>query len=391
MLPADGVLFNGLYDCPGDDRLWRKTLDQICQRFDVRSAAIQVLRRNHALLEQEWCVRDSYSHAHRAAHDRFVNNASNPRLNLRLARRPTNGVTRDATTFAPDCPQLHLLRSNLAQVGLGNHLGAIAELSDGATVSIVLHRRLEDDRDYPPEQEHLLLELLPHVQRAVNLALQLERLKAHNAALERTLDQLQTGVLVCSDAGQVRWANEAAQSLLSRSPRLRLAEAQLRCADRRDASAITAMFAGRGHSEAVQLGGAEDEDTLHLLSKRLAPHEPHGPSGSEPMKAVFVTGAERSGILSPEVLRKFFSLTPTEAQLTMALCDGCSVSDYAHERGVAVGTVRIQMKRVLAKTRCHRQADLVRRVLTSAAAQALLPGAAAGVSHLGVVPVADPA
>jgi DNA-binding CsgD family transcriptional regulator/PAS domain-containing protein len=391
MLAAGGGLVDGLYDCPADPRMWRQTLDQICQRFDVRSAAIQVLRRKHALLEQEWCVRDSYSHAHRAAHDRFVNNASNPRLNLRLARGPMTGITRDASTFAPNCPQLRQLRSNLAQVGLGTHLGAAAELSDDVSVCIVLHRRLEDDRDYGPEHEHLLLDLLPHVRRAVGLTLQVERLKAHNAALERTLDQLQTGVLVCSDAGQVRWANDAAQSLLSRSPRLRLAEARLRCAHRDDASAITAMFAGREDGEAVQLGGAEDEDSLHLLSKRLSPHEPDDPCGSEPMTAVFVTGAAKGGILSPDVLRKLFGLTPTEAQLTMALCEGASVNDYARERGVAVGTVRIQMKRLLAKTRCHRQADLVRRVLTSAAAQALLPAPRARISHLGVVATASPA
>lgn len=389
MQAVDGALLNGLYDAPADPRMWRQTLDEVCQRFDVRSAAIQVLRRHHTRLEQEWCVRDSYSDAHRTAHDRFVNNAANPRLNLELVRRPTAGVARDASIFSPGCPQLRQLRNNLAQVGLGTYLGAAAELADDITVSIVLHRRLEDDRDYTPEHEHLLLDLLPHVRRAVGLALEVERLKAHGAALERTLDQLQTGVLLCSGSGQVRWANDAAKTLLSRSPRLRLAEARLRCARRGDASAITAMFMGRAPSEAVQLGGAEDEDNLHLLSKRLAPYEPAGPGGSEPMTAVFVTGAPKAGILSPEILGKLFGLTPAEARLTMALCDGRSVNDHALQRSVAVGTVRIQMKRVLAKTGCHRQADLVRRVLTSVAAQAQLPGPEACISHLGVVPTVD--
>ena len=387
MLTVDGALLRGLYDCAGDSGLWSHTLDQVCQRFDVRSAAIQVMRRGHTQLEQQWCVRDSYSHAHRSAHDQFVNNASNPRLNLRLNRRPASGLVRDSSTFAPDCPQLHLLHSNLAQVGLGTFLGGVAELADDVGVSLVLHRRLEDDRDFAPEEEHLLLELLPHVQRAVDLTLRLERLKAHNAALESTLDQLQVGVLLCSEGGQVRWANDAAQTRLTCSSRVKLAGQRLRCAHRGDASAIAALFAGCDRSEAVRLGAPEDEDNLHLLSRRLAPYEPEGHSPPEPMTAVFVSGAANSGALSPDVLRKLFSLTATEARLAVALCDGRSVTDYALERGVAVGTVRIQMKRVLAKTQCHRQADLVRRVLTSAAAQTLLPAAPARISHLGVGPI----
>ncbi|HEY0649746.1 hypothetical protein [Phenylobacterium sp.] len=381
MLMENGAFLKGLYDCAGEPRLWSHTLDQVCQRFDVRSAVIQVHRHTHTQLEQQWCVRDSYSHAHRLDHDRAVNNPSNPRLKLPQAGRPTTGVVRDSNTFAPDCPRLRLLRRNLAQVGLGAFLGGAAELAQNVRVVLVLHRRLEDDRDFGLEEEHLLLELLPHVQRSVALALQLERLKAYNAALESTLDQLQTGVLVCSEAGQVRWANDAARALLTRSPRLRLADQQLRCAHRGDASAIAAMFAACDQGEAVRLGAAEDDDNLHLLSKRLAPRDPDGLCRPEPMTAVFVSEVAKAGTLSPDALTKLFGLTATEARLAVALCDGWSVRDYALERGVAVGTVRIQMKRVLAKTQCHRQADLVRRVLTSAAARTRPPSGPARISH----------
>ena len=53
-----------------------------------------------------------------------------------------------------------------------------------------------------------------------------------------------------------------------------------------------------------------------------------------------------------------------------ALCAGWSVSDFARDRGISVGTARIQLKSVLSKTNTRRQADLVRQICASIAAQA---------------------
>ena len=62
-------------------------------------------------------------------------------------------------------------------------------------------------------------------------------------------------------------------------------------------------------------------------------------------------------------------LTAAEARLTSAFVSGVPLEEYAQRRGVGLGTVRFQMKQVLAKTGTNRQADLVRRILCSAAAQ----------------------
>ncbi|HYN39596.1 MAG TPA: hypothetical protein VES39_10120, partial [Rhodospirillales bacterium] len=61
-------------------------------------------------------------------------------------------------------------------------------------------------------------------------------------------------------------------------------------------------------------------------------------------------------------LRRQYGLTPAETALALAVASGAALRDYADERGVTVGTVRFQMKQVLAKTECRRQADLVRLV-----------------------------
>jgi DNA-binding CsgD family transcriptional regulator len=61
-------------------------------------------------------------------------------------------------------------------------------------------------------------------------------------------------------------------------------------------------------------------------------------------------------------LRRHYGLTPAETALALAVAGGAALRDYADERGVTVGTVRFQMKQVLAKTECRRQTDLVRLI-----------------------------
>lgn len=57
-------------------------------------------------------------------------------------------------------------------------------------------------------------------------------------------------------------------------------------------------------------------------------------------------------------------LTPTEAEVALLLAEGLSPAEISARRGTAVQTVRNQIKQALAKAGCHRQAELVRRVLS---------------------------
>ena len=63
---------------------------------------------------------------------------------------------------------------------------------------------------------------------------------------------------------------------------------------------------------------------------------------------------------SHDVLRAWFGLTRTEAQLACAIVAGKTILDYSLERGVSLNTVKTQFQSILDKTNVHRQVDLVR-------------------------------
>jgi DNA-binding CsgD family transcriptional regulator len=63
------------------------------------------------------------------------------------------------------------------------------------------------------------------------------------------------------------------------------------------------------------------------------------------------------------ILRREYRLTPQEATIAEMMALGLSPSQIAAETGARVNTVRTQIKRIFAKTGCHRQSQVAVLVL----------------------------
>ena len=60
-----------------------------------------------------------------------------------------------------------------------------------------------------------------------------------------------------------------------------------------------------------------------------------------------------------ELIQSLFDLTPAEARVARGLATGHTVGEIASVSGVSLSTVRSQVRGVLEKTACHRQADMI--------------------------------
>jgi DNA-binding CsgD family transcriptional regulator len=60
-----------------------------------------------------------------------------------------------------------------------------------------------------------------------------------------------------------------------------------------------------------------------------------------------------------ELMRSLFDLTPSEARVARRLAVGETLEEIASGGGVAISTVRSQLRQVLEKTGCARQAEVV--------------------------------
>ncbi len=67
---------------------------------------------------------------------------------------------------------------------------------------------------------------------------------------------------------------------------------------------------------------------------------------------------------SPGTLERQFGLTPAEAALSLEIARGLGRSAAAKECGISVSTARTHLSRIFRKTGTHRQAELVRVILS---------------------------
>jgi PAS domain-containing protein len=371
-----------LYSCPTDYTRWLRVLDRIRGVLRVRCAAVQLLADNDNQITVKWAVRDSESEANPAHHDPFISGSQNPRLRYRppFHLNGSDIFVRDRDYAQWRHPEFAHLHERLADLGLGSFLGTSISFSGSERLALVLHRDLSDSSDYSDEDEALLTAVMPHLRQALSLAGQWEDLHHQNDCLRQVINRMSFGAVLCDPQSRPSWANHSAQEIFSRREGLWLTRGQLTTASPSETETLRRTIAQAARPDSTTEGsrgerclllGSMRGPSLQVMITPLA-EEPEGEVvGSQVLQRghgqvlLLFSRPCLSQILSPSVVATLFSLSPAESRLTVALCQGQTVNDYAAASGVSVGTARCQLKQVLAKTRTPRQSELVRRICTS--------------------------
>ncbi len=95
------------------------------------------------------------------------------------------------------------------------------------------------------------------------------------------------------------------------------------------------------------------------VPERAAPLALAGPAA-----VVFLTDPDHAPETPAQLLRRVYGLTRKEAQLALALAGGATLADAAEGLRIAEGTARRHLAAIFARTGIHRQAELVRLILS---------------------------
>jgi DNA-binding CsgD family transcriptional regulator len=212
-----------------------------------------------------------------------------------------------------------------------------------------------------------ILELVPHLRRAVELSNRLGFAELSGAASILASQRLGTGVLIVDADRRVVSADAEGERILSGGA-LTIRNGQLRAPHELDMhlGQAIARATGCGRISAGRQGslfGVPRPNSLPL-SVAVGPIDerdrPLGLAG--PLAMVLITDPERQSGPSEEGLRALYDLTQAEARLVVAICAGETLASYAAAAGTSLNTVKTHLKHVFEKTGETRQADLVRRV-----------------------------
>lgn len=223
------------------------------------------------------------------------------------------------------------------------------------------------------EFETAELELAAVLQRsleqATRLASRLQVSRRVEESLLQVVHRAANAILLVDRDGRVLHANPAAEAVLARQDGLRVTHGRLTALDagsQRSLSALVAQAAGApvigpsGGTTAIRRPSG-----LRPLAASVAPAANAGGDG-ERFALVSIIDAEAPPRLAERRLQQLYGLTPGEERVVLELAAGLDPPAVAERLDVALGTVRVQLKRAMAKTETSRQSELVSLALRSA-------------------------
>jgi DNA-binding CsgD family transcriptional regulator len=218
------------------------------------------------------------------------------------------------------------------------------------------------------EQREIFASLAPHVRSAVHMHRALE---GHGSAvLTGAMEALSIPMFVCDRGGRVKSLTQAAEILVTSDRGLQLKAGQLMACevgdakslgDAIDAAVIGQVVAGPSVLRTVIVRGRDRNASPLVLDVFPLPARTSHFS-FDPRVLIVARGARGSNARRAVTLQAVYALTSAESEIAQQLAAGQSTEFIAANRGVAVGTVRAQIKAIMAKIGVSRQVELVMRL-----------------------------
>jgi DNA-binding CsgD family transcriptional regulator len=189
------------------------------------------------------------------------------------------------------------------------------------------------------------------------------------------LDASSTASFLLGPDGEILHANAAARALLTEADGLLEGNGRIQAARPTMKKPLHQLVMG-GSSKHALVGASPATRSLALertsaacpLRLLASPVPNYGPSvpGLEAAEGtlLLVTDPEKPIVLRDDVLRAHYGFTSAETEVANGLLTGFSVDEIAALRRVVPGTVRYQIKSIMAKAGTSRQTDLVRLLMS---------------------------
>lgn len=358
-----------LYDAAMDDALWSGTATRIAETLGSTSTVLK-LHGDGARVNLLECTENlMVSERDRAWADDWH------RKDLWVERSVAHGMSRIITdedlVTREEQARSGFYQEWLRYLDIHHMLGAVFPAVDGAIGVLGIHRPREAGAYTAPERRRAML-VLPHLQRALRLGQRFASISHSHAATLQALDRLDTGVLMVDGACRIIHASAMAERLLRENAALVVVRGRL--ALRSPALHDRLLMLVRGAMDTAQGRIAQPGAALLLprphrmpLALEVAPLRPTVSAFGEQRPSVLVFVRDPEVPIAVARLRDLFGLTRTEGAVAAALGRGSSPEEIAAGMGIGLATVRSHLKRILAKTGTHRQAQAVALLARSVA------------------------
>jgi len=221
-----------------------------------------------------------------------------------------------------------------------------------------------------------LRQLIPHLQQAIHTQARLADLEQSERDLSAALEQVSRGIAIIGPDTRILHLNAAAERIFASDDGLHLdpqgsISVSVTRSDRELRSLVYRAL--NSHGDGVPAGGSVScprpsgrcEYAVHVIP--LSPETVEATVGLDTSKAtalVVIDDPDRVPRLDTAILRRLYALTGTEAEVALRVAQGDGLRPIAEEFSVSTTTIRTHLQHIFEKTTTHRQAELVRLLLS---------------------------
>lgn len=290
------------------------------------------------------------------------------RYSTRMHRPGTVRTARRLAEFAgePDILQRSVYFNEwMRPQHFAHTMGVTPYAQDGVVANISLFRPADMPLFGAAEIDDMQ-RLAPHLQRALQFCLRLEKAVQAESLSLGALDSLEDGAALVDEHGTLRHANVVVENWLRDDARLALRNGRLQARTPAAERAFTRLIADAALGLVPYAGGIDLADEHgRTLNVKAMPVRGAALRYLPPRTFVLLLFSEpRAGLSSAmQQAAARYRLTRAELRLATHLATGTALRDAATRCGITYGSARTYVKLLFSKTGTHRQSELVARLL----------------------------
>ena len=240
----------------------------------------------------------------------------------------------------------------------------------GGSSSIFGVADLRDGHGWSSARIEMVERLLPHLRQFVRVRHALVQAKALATSVTKLLDTTGVGVVQLDRRGRILAANDLARTMLRTGDPLSDRDGVLRTAVPGENAQFQSLL-----RRALPPFGAQGESGSMVVTRRT--ELPHPALHVVPVRTsetdvrswrvaalVLIVDARNIPAFDRALVQHAFGLTGAESEVAVMLAQGHSVLEIGDATGRKATSIRVHVKRILAKLGLHRQAQMVQMLMS---------------------------
>lgn len=361
--PTQALLIQSLYSALTDKNGFEPFLSLLCQYINACAGQLVTLNKSPMRIDHLWHAGlsiefiDWYLDNNMISHDVVSNYA--------VTQKP--GLFRNALPLLPTLQQEKEYQRWESDQNMLDSAWLLVHSDEQQIILLTLQRTVAQGA-YQEKELAVLNDLVPYIRQAVQLSLQVGRNKQIIQSFSSVIEALPQAALILNKEATVLYANQKAQNLL-------------------DGSALLSIVRNRLVFKADELQKQYLQSALRVIAASIGERNYFDNTLVLPrpqqapllllMRPVLDEGLLAGGLLlsiidanerqfpTEKTIAAYFDLTAAEARLCHALLHGDDIKTLAKAMHKTEATLRSHLKNIFHKTGCHRQGELISRVLSA--------------------------